>query len=29
MLDIQKLEKSFGEKRAVQCLSFTVEKGTV
>ena len=29
MLDIQKLEKSFGEKRAVQGLSFTVEKGTV
>ncbi|WP_291078628.1 ABC transporter ATP-binding protein [Hyphomonas sp.] len=29
MLDIQKLEKSFGDKRAVQGLSFTVEKGTV
>lgn len=29
MLDIQKLEKSFGAKRAVQGLSFTVEKGTV
>ena len=29
MLDIQKLEKSFGEKRAVQGLSSTVEKGTV
>ena len=29
MLDIQKLQKSFGAKRAVQGLSFTVEKGTV
>ena len=29
MLDIQKLEKSFGDKRAVQGISFTLEKGTV
>lgn len=29
MLDIQKLEKSFGATRAVQGISFTVEKGTV
>ena len=29
MLDIQGLEKSFGAKRAVQGVSFTLEKGTV
>ena len=29
MLDIRSLEKSFGAKRAVQGVSFTLEKGTV
>ncbi|MEB3270020.1 MAG: ATP-binding cassette domain-containing protein [Leptolyngbya sp.] len=29
MLDIRNLEKSFNVKRAVDCVSFTVEKGTV
>ena len=29
MLDIRNLEKSFGAKRAVQGVSFTLEQGTV